>query len=557
MSILCTVTTNLQAKNANGYSGVQKHTEHDANINHSNRDINFSETRFNVYNEGIEARNAVKKWNNDKFGDFVRKHDEHQRETDHSERCYKNVQGYLKNRKKTTGVLTIGNMDIQAQLIERFCPSSAYDIEVLPDGSKRAKFRLYDSDNKPIKANIKVAKKFYGCFNNALINATDNNVHWTLKNGKRVNVGDYIHRGRYATNNDEMGMSHIHYELATYGLTRGGKKSKPHATSSLNRAIISLHEAVTGKSCSGREAITWYRAKMDNLALKCLDKELHRAYNVPKHEKILKFERKTSSDPRAKTGLTMTQLKNQKKELAEHQQAVNTLQVKADELQEQAKNVRKQIDTAQQINDVAKSVMSDIKDTYSTLTGQPFTNDKASPLDVAKAVKSASNVIKKDADDNRQRLKRQKQQIAQQQAELTRLRTEQSAIAHSNQELQEDNKRLRDSNSKLEERLKYLQAQVKTAGLVIGKWVRRNWNSLEKHFKKYATYINDANNERYHGGPDGNGDIYQAKHYEKEAKDGLISAFNSIQKQELQKSGYFVEVIKTDNHKSKDNELEK
>lgn len=556
-SILCTVTTDLQAKNAKGYTGVQKHTEHDPNIKHSNQDINFDETQFNVYNEGLEARNAVKKWNDDKFNDFVSKHDEHQRSMGHPERCYGSVQGYLKNRRKVTGVLTIGNMNVQAQLIERFCPTTSYDVEVLADGTKRAKFKLYDSSNKPIKDNITVAKQFYDCFNRALINATNNNVGWKLKNGNRVNVGDYVHRGRYATNNDEMGISHIHYEVATYGLTKGGKmRKKAHATSSLSQSLVTLHHAVTGKFCSSREAFKWYRAQMDKYALKCLENELHRTYRVSEHDKILTFERKTSEDPSTMTGLSMTQLKKQKQELTEHQQAVNTLQTKANELSEQNKNAQKRIEKVQQLNDVAKAVMSDVKDTYQVLTGNQMDNATSS-LEVAKAVKKASDAIKKDAVDYRQRLKRQKQQIAQQQAELTRLRTEQSAIAHSNQELQEDNKRLRDSNSKLEERLKYLQAQVKTAGLVIGKWVRRNWNSLEKHFKKYATYINDANHERWHGGPDGHGDIYQANKFEEEAKNGLISAFDGIQKQELQKSGYFDDIVKTDSNKNKDNELEK
>ncbi|OTA43422.1 hypothetical protein BHL85_08740 [Limosilactobacillus reuteri] len=36
MAIKCTVTTDLQAKDTNGYSGMQKHVEHDKNINHSN-----------------------------------------------------------------------------------------------------------------------------------------------------------------------------------------------------------------------------------------------------------------------------------------------------------------------------------------------------------------------------------------------------------------------------------------------------------------------------------------------------------------------------------------
>lgn len=51
MAIKCTVTTDLQAKDTNGYSGIQKHVEHDEKINHANQDIVFSETQFNQYDE--------------------------------------------------------------------------------------------------------------------------------------------------------------------------------------------------------------------------------------------------------------------------------------------------------------------------------------------------------------------------------------------------------------------------------------------------------------------------------------------------------------------------
>lgn len=48
MAIKCIVTTDLQAKDTNGYSSIQKHVEHDEKINHSNQDIVFNETQFNV-----------------------------------------------------------------------------------------------------------------------------------------------------------------------------------------------------------------------------------------------------------------------------------------------------------------------------------------------------------------------------------------------------------------------------------------------------------------------------------------------------------------------------
>lgn len=293
MPIKCTVTTDLQAKDKNGYSGIQKHVEHDKDIQHSNKDIIFDETQFNVYDESITTRNKIDQWNEQHFKEYVDEHDKHQREKGHAERQYGSVKNYLKRKKKATSVLTIGNMEVQSQLMKQFCPTTSYQEEKLPDGNTHLVFKLKDQTGQPIDKNIAVAKQFYGCFNRALIRATANNTGWNLKSGKRVNIGDYLHRGRYATNNDEMGISHIHYEVATFGMTRGGKNRASHVTNSLNQALVSLHKAVTSKTCSGRAATKWYRANVDQYALKCLENELHKTYKVPQNKKILDFERKT------------------------------------------------------------------------------------------------------------------------------------------------------------------------------------------------------------------------------------------------------------------------
>ena len=345
MSIKCTVTTDLQAKDKNGYSGIQKHVEHDKKINHTNQDIVFSETQFNQYDKSPKTRAAIDQWNNEHFKDYVEEHDKYQREKGHAERQYGSVKNYLKRKKKATAVLTIGNMEVQSKLMQQFCPKTSYQEEKLPDGTTHLVFKLKDQNNQPIPDNIAVAKQFYGCFNRALIKATNNNVGWTLKDKSRVNVGDYLHRGRYATNNDEMGISHIHYELATFGMTRGGKKRAAHVTNSLNQALVSLHHAVTGKYCSGRDATKWFRANMDQFALKCLEDELHKTYKVPQNKKILDFERKTKEDKTVQTGLSMEQLKAQHQEIADHQKAVQSLQSQADNLTNQKNDVQSQVAT--------------------------------------------------------------------------------------------------------------------------------------------------------------------------------------------------------------------
>ena len=389
MAIKCTVTTDLQAKDTNGYSGIQKHVEHDEKINHANQDIVFSETQFNQYDESQKTRNEIDKWNDKHFKDYVEEHDKHQREKGHAERQYGSVKNYLKRKKKATAVLTIGNMEVQSKLMQQFCPKNSYQEEKLPDGTTHLVFKLKDQNGQPVPDNIAVAKQFYDCFNRALIHATNNNVGWTLKDNSRVNVGDYLHRGRYATNNDEMGISHIHYELATFGMTRGGKKRAAHATNSLNQALVSLQQAVTGKVCSGRDATKWFRANMDQFALKCLENELHKTYKVLQNKKILDFERKTKEDKTIQTGLSMEQLKAQHQEIADHQKAVKSLQDQAENLTSQNNDVQSQVST----------VTQNLKNIYEATTGQQAVDkdgNDLSPLEMANDITRAARSSQKD-----------------------------------------------------------------------------------------------------------------------------------------------------------------
>lgn len=454
MSIKCTVTTDLQAKDKNGYSGIQKHVEHDENINHANQDIVFSETQFNQYDKSPKTRAAIDQWNNEHFKDYVEEHDKHQREKGHAERQYGSVKNYLKRKKKATAVLTIGNMEVQSKLMQQFCPKTSYQEEKLPDGTTHLVFKLKDQSSQPIPDNIAIAKQFNGCFNRALIKATNNNVGWTLKDKSRVNVGDYLHRGRYATNNDEMGISHIHYELATFGMTRGGKKRAAHVTNSLNQALVSLHHAVTGKYCSGRDATKWFRANMDQFALKCLEDELHKTYKVPQNKKILDFERKTKEDKAVQTGLSMEQLKAQHQEIADHQKAVQSLQSQADNLTNQKNDVQSQVAT----------VIQNLKSIYEATTGHQAVDkdgNDLSPLEMAKGITRANRAAQDDkekaeqakatADQERQKAEQQKAQQEQQ------LATQRQQLKVLQDQLDEANNQLK---RRKQQRIKNAQKEI-------------------------------------------------------------------------------------------------
>ena len=48
MAIDMTVSNQINSKKS-GYSGVQKHTEHDPNINHSNINLDVDRLQFNYY----------------------------------------------------------------------------------------------------------------------------------------------------------------------------------------------------------------------------------------------------------------------------------------------------------------------------------------------------------------------------------------------------------------------------------------------------------------------------------------------------------------------------
>ena len=450
MSIKCTVTTDLQAKDKNGYSGIQKHVEHDENINHANQDIVFSETQFNQYDESPKTRATIDQWNDEHFKDYVKEHDKHQREKGHAERQYGSVKNYLKRKKKATAVLTIGNMEVQSKLMQQFCPKTSYQEEKLPDGTTHLVFKLKDQSSQPIPDNIAIAKQFYGCFNRALIKATNNNVGWTLKDKSRVNVGDYLHRGRYATNNDEMGISHIHYELATFGMTRGGKKRAAHVTNSLNQALVSLHHAVTGKYCSGRDATKWFRANMDQFALKCLEDELHKTYKVPQNKKILDFERKTEDDKTLQTGLSMEQLKAQHQEIADHQKAVNALQGQADNLNSQNHDIQVQVER----------VTKNLKAIYEATTGHQAVDKDGSDLSPLEMANGITGAVKSAQEGQQQAEQDANAAKAQQKAAEEQQKQQEQQLAQQRQQLQTLQNQLKDANDQLKERK---QQRIKAA----------------------------------------------------------------------------------------------
>lgn len=410
MTVKMTVSNNLQSKDT-GYSGIEKHAEHDPNVNHSNKNIDVDRTQFNRYENSIARKKGLEDWQEEKFHDYVEQHDEEQRAKGHPERQYGSVKAFIKRKKKVTGVLTFGSVESTGELLRALCPSdvlcekrspegytyTTFDLEVHNDpktGQPMTDPNKYPDEAKRLAKVRAEAGKFYGAVNDALMTVVKNE-HWRTKkangNGKFY-LSDYLYFGRAATNLDE-GACHVHYELATYGTTRKHKNKKGEIvggqpTTSLNQALVGLYTAANGKSCSGRVATAWFREHLDKAYIKVLNNRLRKTYGLT--EDPVSFQRKTKDDPTTQTGLTEDQFKAQKRLITE-----------AKEQQKKAKAAKQQADAA----------VSAVREVYKSTVNHP--EDDISPLEMTKQVKHAAkslNDANKQAENNLAALNKQREE---------------------------------------------------------------------------------------------------------------------------------------------------
>lgn len=214
----------------------------------------------------------------------------------------------------------------------------------------------------------------------------------------------------------------------------------------------------------------------------------------------------------------------------------------------------KQVQQGQLVNDIAKSVMSDLKNSYKELTNKEITAN--SPLEVAKKLKQATQATKNEVTTNQSTIQEQQATLTRQNQQIHVQQQQLQAIQHQRKQEQDEIKQLKKQKMDLQTEIKQLQQQVKSAGLIVSRWIRRNWQRLESHFRDYAQDIASASNERMFGGPDGKGDNFNAQQYEKHAKDGLLASFAHIENEEVEKSG-LSNVIKKSIEKQNSNDLER
>lgn len=181
-----------------------------------------------------------------------------------------------------------------------------------------------------------------------------------------------------------------------------------------------------------------------------------------------------------------------------------------------------------------------ISDAYTTLTGKD--GNSISPLDAAKAITKKTKLVTKEVTENNAKIKKQQEQLIQQEQQLKDQRQQLQNIKQQNENERNEVDKLKKQKQTLEDQLDILQKRLKSAGSIISIWIKKHWDKLEKHFKEYAKVEQQSLSERLHGGPNGTGDIYNAKKYEKRAKDGLFNGLASVEQEERQKLGIKVEI---------------
>lgn len=209
---------------------------------------------------------------------------------------------------------------------------------------------------------------------------------------------------------------------------------------------------------------------------------------------------------------------------------------------------------ANQVKNASESVSYELKSTYKAISGEE--PEEQSPLELAKKIKAKATTQQKDFDDNQAKIKQQEQLISQQQLQLTDQQHQLRDMQKQRDVLKKENQDLSKENAGLKAQIKQLHKQLQSAGLIVTGWIKEHWNKLEQHFKTYARDINAANNERIHGGRDGQGDPDEARQFEQRAKNGLVGAFENIERKEAEKYG-LNSLWSTNSGTQKDDELQR
>ncbi|WP_261622429.1 hypothetical protein [Limosilactobacillus fermentum] len=247
-------TATVEVQSSKKWSGLKHHMQHDPNINHSNKDINQSLTKYNVHGV-IARRDKILKQH---YGQFIAEHDAKQKRSD---RKYGSIAAYLEKQHgqpEITAVATFGSKEI----IEPF--NDELYQETLRSANYKGNLSRVNFDRHLRATYAEGLKKYAQGFNKR-------NSHITL-------AEYYIHV-------DEAGAPHLHFDGIPRGHTATGKPSER-----FTRALVDQYgtddekHAKSGKE-NGIKYMRKWRAQEDEALVRCMNAAFKERFNVP-----VKFE---------------------------------------------------------------------------------------------------------------------------------------------------------------------------------------------------------------------------------------------------------------------------
>lgn len=253
------ITVNVNIENSKrGWAAVANHVKHDPHQKHLNKDIEPELRSLDAW--GLGAKYGVREWQEEKFGAFVKAHDEKLKKQGRREkdRYYHSVQGFLGRKNRQTAVITFGNNESWKKLIRAMGCQEGIDYTVEHEdkgnGNVYEWYKLNPQSDKVKDLRKRIVRGFG---------------NWRKEINGDEDASNYMHIGRCAIHFDEHGAPHMHAEMAFCGRT---KKGAP--TPSISTAITQMIAGVCDPAPkNNREAFRAFRHATDNTLLEEMEKQ--------------------------------------------------------------------------------------------------------------------------------------------------------------------------------------------------------------------------------------------------------------------------------------------
>lgn len=252
MELETTATVDVQASKK--WSGLKHHMEHDPNINHSNKNIDKSRTKYNVHGV-IAHRDKILKQH---YGSFITEHDAKQKRSD---RKYGSVKAYLEKQKgqpDITAVATFGSKELLEPFTEQLYQ------ETLRNKTSKGNLSRVNFNRHLMATYAYGLTKYAQGFNKR-------NSHITLT--------------EYYAHLDEGGSPHLHYEAIPRGHTATGKPSERFTRALIDQYGTDEEKNTKGAKEKSRTYLSKWRTQEDEALVRCMNAAFKERFKTP-----VKFE---------------------------------------------------------------------------------------------------------------------------------------------------------------------------------------------------------------------------------------------------------------------------